>query len=178
MVLYRFKNNERPSLSSYPPSITEYISRIAKHTMTSIRELFLEWRQPYNKRYPRFEARFSIDRSSPFFPGIKDKLRSNQRNSVIREYRETIPQIHLVGSLVIRNLPFACVEINFQWEKTAGRNLVLRGGEEIRSNGVTDAYYNSIEKNILFFSFLAFKYEIRIHLICYGVSEEIRQWMI
>lgn len=114
----------------------------------------------------------------PFFPGIKDKLRSNQRNSVIREYRETIPQIHLVGSLVIRNLPFACVEINFQWEKTAGRNLVLRGGEEIRSNGVTDVYYNSIEKNILFFSFLAFKYEIRIHLICYGVSEEIRQWMI
>lgn len=135
------------------PSLNTSRAYCKTHCMTSIRESFLERHvtnvTPIHK--PHRSTLASHRSFFPLFPGIKDKLRSNQRNSVIREYRETIPQIHLVGRLVIRNLPFACAEINFQWEKTAGRNLVLRGGEEIRSTGA----YNDRKGYIIFF----FKYE-------------------
>lgn len=144
------------------PSLNTSRAYCKTHCMTSIRESFLERHvtnvTPIHK--PHRSTLASHRSFFPLFPGIKDKLRSNQRNSVIREYRETIPQIHLVGRLVIRNLPFACAEINFQWEKTAGRNLVLRGGEEIRSTGA----YNDRKGYIIFF-------------LNTNLYEEVRWWM-
>lgn len=114
IVLYRLKNNERSSLSSP-------ILHSSVNTSHWVLQNTRYW--PYDANYsssgnssrrilihkPSFKPRLSffIDPSSPFSTGIKIK-RSNQRNWVIREYRETIQQIHLVRSLVIRNLPFAC----------------------------------------------------------------------
>lgn len=115
IVLYRLKNNERSSLSSpilhssvntshwvlqntrYWPYDANYSSAVAT---VAVVYSFINHRS-------NVRLSFFIDPSSPFSTGIKIK-RSNQRNWVIREYRETIQQIHLVRSLVIRNLPFAC----------------------------------------------------------------------